>query len=156
MTCDAIDIGILNELQNDGRASMRSLADELEVSVTTISNRLEELEAAGVIRGYCPVLGYDQLGFDVTAIIQLKVEGDAIYDISNELREKNKMLTVYEVTGDFDIIAIGKFADTDDMNDHIKDLLIKPSILETNTSIVLNVISENASIELSIPEGETA
>src|SRR5699024_12717693 len=38
------------------RASLRSLADELDVSVTTVSNHLSNLEDDGVIRGYVPVV----------------------------------------------------------------------------------------------------
>ncbi|EMA72716.1 AsnC family transcriptional regulator [Halorubrum distributum JCM 13916] len=33
-------------------------------------------------------------------------------------------MSVYETTGDYDIVAIGKFLDTDDMNDQIKRILI--------------------------------
>jgi len=150
MTYDHLDVRLVNALGKDGRASLRSLADELGVSVTTISNHLDDLEEAGIITGYAPRVDYDALGFDVTAIIQLKVEGDAISEVSEELEHANQMISVYEVTGDFDIIAIGKYHDTDDMNRQIKDLLIHPAILETNTSIVLNIISEHDRIVVPV------
>jgi len=38
------------------------------------------------------------------------------------------MVSVYEVTGNYDVIAIGKFADTDGMNSQIKELLVDPEI----------------------------
>jgi len=37
-------------------------------------------------------------------------------------------VSVYEVTGDADIIAVGKFTDTDDMNDQIKSILTDADI----------------------------
>lgn len=150
MTYEHLDVQIVNTLIDNGRASLRSLADELDVSVTTVSNHLEALEAEGVIHGYSPHIDYGALGYDVTAIMQLKVEGDAIPDISAELETINQMLSVYEVTGDFDIIAIGKYRDTDDMNHQIKELLSNPSILETNTSIVLNIIAEHDHIVVPV------
>jgi len=54
-------------------------------------------------------------------------------------------MSVYEVTGDYDIIAIGKFEDTHGMNDQIKELLSDVDIRESNTSVVLNAVSENLS-----------
>ncbi len=152
MTYEHLDVRLVNALTADGRASLRSLAEDLDVSVTTISNHLEELEEHGVITGYSPDLDYDALGYDVTAVLQLKVEGDAISEISSELENENQMLSVYEVTGDFDIIAIGKYVDTDDMNQQIKELLGHTAIIETNTNIVLNIINENDSLSIPTPD----
>jgi DNA-binding Lrp family transcriptional regulator len=59
-------------------------------------------------------------------------------------------MSVYEVTGDHDIIAIGKFHDTDDMNNSIKELLTDPEIKESNTSVVLNPEKEHEQFELEL------
>jgi len=150
MTYENLDRKLVNSLLGDGRASLRSLAEELDVSVTTVSNHLSDLEEQGIIRGYTPKVYYDKLGYDVTAILQLKVEGSALEDVTATLREHKQMVSVYEVTGDHDIIAIGKFADTDDMNDEIKRLLNDPEIKESNTSVVLNAAKEHEQFDLDL------
>ena len=150
MTYENLDRELLNELLGDGRASLRSLGEELDVSVTTVSNHLEELEADGIIQGYTPIVDYNELGYDVTAVIQLKVEGSAIQELTDRLREQKQMVSVYETTGDYDIIAIGKFTDTDGMNDQIKALLADVDINESNTSVVLNAVKEHEQFELDI------
>ena len=148
MTYENLDERLINELLVDGRASLRSLAEDLDVSVTTVSNHLSDLEDRDIIRGYTPIVDYGELGYDVTAIIQLKVEGDALPDITERLQDHRQMVSVYEVTGDYDIIAIGKFTDTDHMNEGIKELLIDPDIRESNTSVVLNTVTENEQFQL--------
>jgi DNA-binding Lrp family transcriptional regulator len=148
MTYENLDERLINELLVDGRASLRSLAEDLDVSVTTVSNHLSDLEDRDIIRGYTPIVDYGELGYDVTAIIQLKVEGDALPDITERLQDHRQMVSVYEVTGDHDIIAIGKFTDTDHMNEGIKKLLIDPDIKESNTSVVLNTVTENEQFQL--------
>ena len=148
MTYENLDERLINELLVDGRASLRSLAEDLDVSVTTVSNHLSDLEDRDIIRGYTPIVDYGELGYDVTAIIQLKVEGDALPDITERLQDHRQMVSVYEVTGDHDIIAIGKFTDTDHMNEGIKELLIDPDIKESNTSVVLNTVAENQQFQL--------
>ena len=152
MTYENLDAKLVNALLGDGRASLRSLAEELDVSVTTISNHLSDLEEQGVIQGYSPIVDYDALEYDVTAIIQLKVEGNALPDITETLKEHRQMISVYDVTGDYDVIAVGKFRDTDGMNDQIKALLTDPDIKESNTSVVLNAVTENEQFELDINE----
>jgi DNA-binding Lrp family transcriptional regulator len=150
MTYENLDRKLVNALLGDGRASLRSLAEDLDVSVTTVSNHLSDLEEQGIIRGYTPKVDYDAMGYDVTAILQLKVEGQSLVDVTDRLSEHKQMISVYEVTGDHDIIAIGKFADTDDMNNQIKDLLTDPDIKESNTSVVLNAAKEHEQFELDV------
>ena len=150
MTYENLDAELINGLLGDGRASLRSLAEDLDVSVTTVSNHLADLEEDGVIEGYTPIIDYDALGYDVTAIVQLKVEGNSLPDITERLQGYKQMINVYEVTGEFDIIAVGKFTDTDDMNELIKELLADADIKESNTSVVLNAPVECDQFDLDI------
>jgi len=152
MTYENLDAKLINALLGNGRASLRSLGEELDVSVTTVSNHLRDLEAEGVVNGYTPIVDYDALGYDVTAVIHLKVEGSSLPEITERLRQQKQMVSVYEVTGDYDIIAIGKFTDTDGMNDQIKELLTDVDIRESNTSVVLNAVTENEQFELDLNE----
>ncbi|MFB6255183.1 MAG: HTH-type transcriptional regulator Lrp [Haloplanus sp.] len=153
MTYENLDAKLINALLGDGRASLRSLAEELDVSVTTVSNHLRDLEEEGVIEGYTPRVNYGALGYDVTAILQLKIEGSALPDITERLQEQKQMISVYEVTGDYDVIAVGKFIDTDGMNEQIKTLLTDTDIRESNTSVVLNAAVENKQFDLDVDEG---
>lgn len=152
MTYENLDAKLINALLGDGRASLRSLAEQLDVSVTTVSNHLRDLEDEGVIEGYTPKVNYDALGYDVTAIIQLKVEGSSLPDITDRLSEQKQMTSVYEVTGDYDVIAIGKFEDTDGMNRQIKEILTDEEIRESNTSVVLNAVVEGEQFTLDVHE----
>ena len=152
MTYENLDAKLINSLLSNGRASLRSLGDELDVSVTTVSNHLRDLEEEGVIRGYTPIVDYDKIGYDVTAVLQLKVEGSALPDVTEKLRQEKQMVSVYEVTGDYDVIAIGKFTDTDGMNDQIKSILADADIRESNTSVVLNAVTENEQFDLDVEE----
>jgi DNA-binding Lrp family transcriptional regulator len=143
MTYENLDGELVNALLHNGRASLRSLADELDVSVT-----LADLEQVGVVEGFTPTVDYNKLGYDVTAILQLKVRGEALPTVTDSLSAEQQIVSVYEVTGDYDVIAVGKFKDTDDMNDHIKTVLSNADINESNTSVVLNIVTENRSFEL--------
>ncbi|MFB6167850.1 MAG: HTH-type transcriptional regulator Lrp [Haloferacaceae archaeon] len=152
MTYENLDARLINALLGDGRASLRSLAEDLDVSVTTVSNHLRDLEDEGVVLGYTPRIDYDAIGYDVTAVVQLKIEGTALPEFVDRLHDEPRMTSVYEVTGDYDVIAIGKYRDTDEMNDQIKSLLTDESVRESNTSVVLNSVLENEQFELDVDD----
>lgn len=152
MAYDNLDSKLINELIGNGRASLRGLGEGLDVSVTTVSNHIEQLESDSVIQGYTPIVDYGKLGYDVTAITHLKVEGSALTEIVDRLRTKNQMISVYEITGNYDIIAIGKFKNTNGMNAQIKELLSDVDIRESNTSVVLNSVKEYEQFDLDVDE----
>jgi DNA-binding Lrp family transcriptional regulator len=152
MTYDDLDRKLVNALLGDGRATLRGLADELDVSVSTISGHVNQLTEAGIIDEFTPIVNYEALGYDVTAIIKLKVAGSALPEFTDELKAYDQLVSVYEVTGNYDIVAIGKFVDTDGMNDHLKEILAEPDIIDTNTSVVLDDAREFDQFELDVDE----
>jgi DNA-binding Lrp family transcriptional regulator len=152
MDTDDIDRRIVNALLGNGRASARDVAADIGVAATTVSKRLRELESGGVIEGYVPSVDYDALGYDVTAVFQLSVDGDGLGSVVDALRAEDSMIGVYEVTGPHDVVAIGKFPGTDAMNEKIKDLLTDADVTAANTSVVLDVVREYEQFPVSVDE----
>ncbi|MBE0518799.1 MAG: winged helix-turn-helix transcriptional regulator, partial [Thermoplasmata archaeon] len=62
MEIDELDIDIMRSLNNNARKSFRDIAKELQVSLTTVSNRVKAMERAGVIQGYMPMIDATKLG----------------------------------------------------------------------------------------------
>lgn len=143
-----LDEQLVDALLHDGRASARNLADELDVSVTTISNRLRSLSETGIINGFTPIVAYDELGYNVTAILKLKVAGDALPDVTDSLRNRTQIVSVYETIGDYDVLAIGKFTDIDDMTEQVRAINGDSDINQANTNIAHNIIVENKSLDV--------
>ena len=139
---DDIDRQVVNALLRDGRASARDVASETGVAATTVSRRMDELVENGVIEGYTTQVDYESLGYAVTAVFNLSVEGSGLQDVTERLREAPNMIAVYEVTGSHDVVAIGKFRDTVELNENIKELLTDADIRTASTSVVLNTVRE--------------
>lgn len=156
MTYSDLDHRIIAELRRDARASLRSIAGRLGVSTSTVSHRLKGLEEAGIVTGYRPELDYRKLGYRLTAITKIKAKGAQIPRIVEQLIEDPSLVDVYEITGDYDVLVIGKYRDEESMNREIKRLLAHPEIEGTNTSIVLSVAKEGGELPLEEEEGEGA
>ncbi|ELZ32023.1 Lrp/AsnC family transcription regulator [Halogeometricum pallidum JCM 14848] len=56
MVYENLDKELINAFLGNGRVSLRSLSEELDVSVTMVSNHINDLEDEGVITGYTPIL----------------------------------------------------------------------------------------------------
>ncbi len=138
-----IDIKLLKMLASNARASLREIARSLGIAVSTVHTRLQRLVKEGVIRKFTIYPDYMQLGFPVTAVILVDVEGGMIEEVANKLREEHNLVAVYDVTGDYDLVLIGKFRDIDELNMFLKKLNKMRAINRTVTSVVLKVIKED-------------
>jgi len=143
-----LDVRLLEALRGDARQSARQLADRLSVSASTISNRLRDLRARGVLVGFRPEIDYQKLGFGLVAITKIKARGDALPVIVEALAANDHLTHVYEITGDFDVLVIGRFQNESEMNIEIKRMLGLPGIEGTSTSIVLSAVKDGADIPL--------
>lgn len=55
LTLDEVDRGILYVLQQDARnTTISEIASEVDVSASTVRNRIDDMEAEGIIEGYYP------------------------------------------------------------------------------------------------------
>lgn len=148
MTYRDLDKRLIRALRENARRSNRQLAAELGVAATTVGKRIADLEAAGVIRGYRPFIDYRKLGLGLVAVTRIKARGEALPAIVASLVLHPHLTHVYEITGEFDVMVIGRFADESEMNSEIKSMLSMPGIEGTNTSIVLDAPKEQLDVEL--------
>lgn len=150
MTYRDLDIRLIRALQADARRSNRQIADELGVAASTVGHRLKDLEESGVIRGYRPVIDYRALGLGLVAVTRIKARGEALPNIIKALIDHRHLTHVYEITGEFDVMVIGRFAKESQMNREIKSMLGLPGIEGTNTSIVLDTPKEQLDVQLPL------
>jgi len=146
---DDIDMQIINLLQEDSRLSFNKIAQKLGISVGTACNRVKGLEDRGVLRGYTVLVDPNKVGFGLTAVILIQAEGKHLIDVENEVAKINNVISVYDITGDFDFAVIARFKDRDGLNAFIKGLLAVPYVKRTVTNVVLNVIKEDFRIKIS-------
>ncbi len=148
MTYEHLDRRLIRALQDDARRSLRQLAEELDVSTGTVRNHLRDLEERGVIRGYRPEVDYAKLGYSLVTVTRIKARGDAIPGIVEKLVADPRLTHVYEITGDFDVMVVGRFRSDVEMNREIKRLLGVEGVEGTNTSVVLEVHKEGGELDL--------
>lgn len=98
---DEIDLKILKTLQTNGRTKRNRLAEDVKLSIPSVSERLRKLEESGVIRGYHTLLDARSVGLEVTAFIFLTTESSKFYaKIIERAKEHEEILECHAITGD--------------------------------------------------------
>ncbi len=157
-TLDDLDRSILEELNFDARRSHREIAHRLKVSPTTVSARVARLEAQGTIRGYIPVLDDEQLGWDLWAVVGIRILKGRLREVEERLAKDPRAYVIFDVTGDYDALLIGRFRDRRDLDRFVKHALQDPHVERSNTQVVLNRVKEDRRVPVQRRSGgrETA
>jgi DNA-binding Lrp family transcriptional regulator len=145
---DDVDIRILSVLQEDCRESFNKISKKTGISVGTAFNRVRSLEKKGILKGYTAIIDSGKLGYSLTAIILVQAEGTYLTEIENEIAKSANVISVYDITGDYDATVIAKFKDRASLNSFIKNLLTMPHIKRTVTNVALNVVKEDGRVKL--------
>ncbi len=148
-TLDELDRALLQELNVNARRSDREIARRLRVSPTTVSHRLDRLERSGVVRGYIPLLDDELLGWDLWATIGIRILKGKLREVEERLARDPRAYAIYDVTGEFDALIIGRFRDRRDLDGFVKHTLQDPFVERTSTQVVLNRVKEDRRVPLS-------
>jgi DNA-binding Lrp family transcriptional regulator len=140
---DEIDLGIIRLLQENSRLSFNKIADRLRIAVGTAYNRVKNLEERGVLKGYSAVVDAEKLGYNLTVLILIQADGSHLIDLENQIATMNNVISVYDITGDFDIAIVSRFKDNSDLNIFVKKLLSSKYVKRTVTNLVLDVVKED-------------
>jgi DNA-binding Lrp family transcriptional regulator len=140
---DDKDITILKHLLIDARQSARQLSHRLGVSTVTILSRIKKLEGENIIQGYSARLNHELLGYDITAIIEIKTNKGKMLEIENEIAKQDNVVAVYDVTGNADMIIIAKFKNRELLSEFVKKISLMPNVENSITHLVLNTIKED-------------
>lgn len=146
MKIEELDRKILNVLNKDARMSFRRIAKELRISPTTLYNKVKKLEKSGVLEGYIPLINTESVGYDLTAIISLRVKQEKDMEVQKAIAKFPQVGAIYEVTGDWDLILVCYFKGRDDLTNFLKKELPLSNIERTITHLVLNVVKEEKRI----------
>jgi Lrp/AsnC family leucine-responsive transcriptional regulator len=97
---DDKDLRILEALQANARVPLSKLGRSIGLSQPAISERVQRLEDAGIIRGYGARIDARALGLGLTAIVRLRTTNDQVKACFKKFGEIPQIIEIYRVTGE--------------------------------------------------------
>lgn len=134
---------ILKHLQENARISMSDLSKKVGLSAPAVVERIKKMEDLGIIRGYYTQLSYIKTGYQLKAIITLKVFMGRLKPFLEKVTEFKEVINCFRITGNENIIMEVVLMNQKHLEVFIDQLI---SYGETKTHIVLSNKVENAPI----------
>jgi DNA-binding Lrp family transcriptional regulator len=136
---DDIDRRLLDELRNDGRASIQVLGERVGVARATAYARVRRLETEGVITGYRAEIDPAKVGLGLAALILINVRQDSFKSLPERLGAITGVEWVAMTTGEHDFAL---FVRTQDPS-HLRDVVLGEiqtisDVLSSQTILVLD------------------
>ena len=147
---DGTDKQILELLQEDGKMTIREVAEQTKMSQTAIRSRIQKLEE-NLIKKYMAIIDCRKLGYREMVMASLRVNSRRpLEQIKEEIEHMNQIKYAYVITGDYPIFIMAKCLDHSDSMNLIENLRNLPEVEEVKTQLVLDRIKEDHTI--IIPE----
>ena len=130
---DGISRRMVAELQGDGRLTIAELGRRVGLSAPAVTERLQRLEAAGVIRGYHAEVDPRALGLSLSAVIRIRPAPGQIRNVADAAIETEEIVECHRITGEDCYIMRAHVRDVE----HLEELIDRFTPLgQTTTSIV--------------------
>lgn len=132
---DDTDKQIIKILKDDGRAGFGEIGSKVNLSEGAIRKRIKTLTDEGIIRKFTVKIGITEGAEAITLLATNPAY--PTQEVSKRIQAIPNVETIYEVTGEYDIIAVIGGINVAEVNECIEKIRRVEGIMKTNTMIVL-------------------
>jgi Lrp/AsnC family leucine-responsive transcriptional regulator len=146
---DDIDIAILNHLQENGRAQRNKIAELVNLSVPSVSERMKKLEERGLIQGYHAILNSKDFNFDITAFLFVQVDGSEHYpEFVQKVSGEPEVLECHSITGDGSHLLKVRTKNTSSFERLLSRIQSWDGVNKTRSNLVLSSFKETRALPI--------
>ncbi len=140
---DEIDKAIIRILSKDARRNFTAIGKELKLSEGAVRRRVRNLIEKGVIKSFTIEV---ERGYQVKAFTFVSVNPNTpTPTVAEALRRVKGVEAVYEITGQYDVVALLAVSDMAELNKGIEDIRHIQGVRDTNTAIILRQLRPTSS-----------
>lgn len=141
------ELELLRLLQKNCRFDITELTERLNMSRTSVYDRIRKLESEGYIKDYVALVDHKKVGLNFTVIVNVALNSQRI-EYVEEFLEKvavlDEIMEAYVTGGIFDVILKVIVKDPDAFNDFVTNKLsVIPNISKIQSSFVMRYIKQS-------------
>lgn len=130
---DPIDQLLVNALMEDGRSSLKALAQVTGLSAPSVGERLRRLEERGVLRGFTVDVDPRSFGYQLQAIVRIRPLPGRLQEVERHVVSTPEFTECDKVTGEDCFIARLHVRSMEQLDTLLDRLSL---IAESNTAII--------------------
>lgn len=148
---DTKDKKLLILLQNDSKKTTKQLANELDLSVTAVFERIKKLEKQQIIKKYVALLNYEKIQKNFIVLCHVKLvqhKKEYISQFEKEITQFPEVLECFHVSGDYDYILKICVRDIQEYREFmVSKLTSLQHIASTQSSFMIKEVKNSTVIE---------
>jgi DNA-binding Lrp family transcriptional regulator len=136
---DSVTRALLSELQKDARQPNKALAEKIGVAPSTCLERVRELQARGVIRGFRAVVDPASVGRPMEAILSIQqraAQREAVESLLDDCAARPETVRVMALTGTTDFIVHVAVRDMTHLRDLVWSIIERREVARVQSSLV--------------------
>ncbi len=146
---DEIDLKILRSLQKNGRKKRNVLAEEVQLSVPSVSERLNKMEDKGIIEGYYAKLNRKVFNYDIMAFILVMMDSSKHYkNLITKVEKMPEILECHAVLGEGSHLLKALVKNTEALEKVLSEIQSWQGVTGTKTTYVLSTVKETFEINI--------
>ncbi|HEY6436574.1 MAG TPA: Lrp/AsnC family transcriptional regulator [Ignavibacteriaceae bacterium] len=146
---DDLDIKILKTLQINGRTKRNELAEQVGLSIPSVSERLKKLEDNKIIKGYFAKVNKQAFGLDIMAFILVIMDSSKHYkDLIKHVDKHPNILECHSVLGEGSHLLKVLVKNTEALEQLLSEIQTWTGVQGTKTTYVLSTIKETTAINI--------
>lgn len=152
LSLDTIDVKLINELQKDGKQSIKQLAGKVNLSVTPTHERIKRLESSGIIKQYVALIDPQVLNINLVVYCQVTlVKHQEIYfkEFEAYVQQLDEVLEVSYIAGSYDYLLKIVLSDMKEYQEFILKKMSQLKIVSNmQSSFVITQVKNETSIKV--------
>lgn len=132
---DEKDKEIIRLLKDNSRAGYVDIGKQIGLSEGAVRRRVQTLIDSGILRKFTVKIGVTE-GTEAVALLATN-PAYPTQEVSKKIQAVPDVETIYEVTGEYDIIAIIRGINVNEVNECLEKIRRVEGIMKTNTMIIL-------------------
>jgi len=157
---DAFDIKLLTALQQDCSQTHQQLAEQVHLSPSQCSRRVQRLMESGLIEKTVALLKPEAVGLTITAYVMLTLRTHAHNDVdrlNQDMARYEEIVELASLTGEADYVLKLRCRDMKHLSEFLNDRLMSHAEVATvKTSVVLQPLKETTEISLAFAQNAHA
>lgn len=150
---DIIDLKILNILKGNARTKASAIAEEIDLSISAVTERIKKLEQSGIIDKYTLLVNQKKIGNDISAIMEVGIEHpDFLEPFIRFVNSVPNIISCYCVTGDYDFILKILIDSSEGLEQLYRMVKGFDGVKATKTYIILKNIKNDVTLIPAVPE----
>ncbi|MBE0441585.1 MAG: Lrp/AsnC family transcriptional regulator [Psychrobacter sp.] len=149
---DDIDKAILNLLQSDATLPLKTVAEQVHVSIATAQRRIQTLTNTGVITKQVAIVNPEKVGYGLTVVVLIDIERSNTsmqHRFERLMEAQPRVMSCYEISGDFAFMLMVNAKNMSDYHQFTRNMLTyENNVRNFKSQFVMNFTKSGTKILL--------